>query len=161
MRCLASRMKGELHPSKKRSSDGVRHLVPTFLLMDDSANELLCFLVWPLQRQQWALPCNCLVDALPYSHCVMRSFPMCGVKVLHPVQYEGGRGGRGEGGGGRCGSDNNLVIAQPSGGIIVIFRPQFCPRKPQKDRYGHEPVRISNTWCDGCRGAIEVQDTHI
>ena len=21
--------------------------------MDDSANELLCFLVWPLQRQQW------------------------------------------------------------------------------------------------------------
>ena len=32
-------MKGELHPSKNRSSDGLRHLVPTFLLMDDSAND--------------------------------------------------------------------------------------------------------------------------
>ena len=52
VRCLVSRMKSELHPSKNRSQDGLRHLVPTFLLMDDSANELLCFLVWPLQRQQ-------------------------------------------------------------------------------------------------------------
>ena len=51
--------------------------------MDDSANELLCFLVWPFQRQQWVLLCNCLVGALPYSHYVMRSFPLRGVKVLH------------------------------------------------------------------------------
>ena len=29
VRCSASRMKGELHPSKNRSSDGLRHLVPT------------------------------------------------------------------------------------------------------------------------------------
>ena len=43
VRCSASRMKGELHPSKNRSEDGLRHLVPTFLLMDDSANELLVF----------------------------------------------------------------------------------------------------------------------
>ena len=43
VRCSASRMKGELHPSKNRSKQGLRHLVPTFLLMDDSANELLCF----------------------------------------------------------------------------------------------------------------------
>ena len=35
-------MKGELHPSKNRSQDGLRHLVPTFLLVDDSVNEL-CF----------------------------------------------------------------------------------------------------------------------
>ena len=35
-------MNGELHPSKNRSKDGLRHLVPTFLLMDGSANELLC-----------------------------------------------------------------------------------------------------------------------
>ena len=71
VRCSASRMKGELHPSKNRSKDGLRHLVPTFLLMDDSANELPWFLVWPLQRQQWAYfllyfeVCNCLVGALP------------------------------------------------------------------------------------------------
>ena len=58
VRCSASRMKGELHPSKNRSYDGLRHLVPTFLLMDDSANELLCFLVRPRQRQQWILLCN-------------------------------------------------------------------------------------------------------
>ena len=51
--CSASRMKGELHPSKNRSYLGLRHLVHTFLLMDDSANDLICFLVWPLQRQQW------------------------------------------------------------------------------------------------------------
>ena len=39
-RCSASRMNGELHPCKNRSLDGLRHLVPTFLVMDDSANEL-------------------------------------------------------------------------------------------------------------------------
>ena len=33
--------------------------------MDDNANELLCVLVWPLQRQQWVLLCNRLVGALP------------------------------------------------------------------------------------------------
>ena len=55
VRCSASRMKGELHPSKNHSYDGLRHLVPTFFLMDDSANEIFCFLVWPLQRQQWVL----------------------------------------------------------------------------------------------------------
>ena len=53
VRCSASRMKGDVHPSKSRSQDGLRHLVPTFLLMDDSANELRCLLVSPLQRQQW------------------------------------------------------------------------------------------------------------
>ena len=88
VRCSASRMKGELHPSKNHSYDGLRQLVPTFLLMDDSANELLCFLVWLLQRQQWVLLCNCLVGALRYSQYVMRSFPLCGVKVLHPAQCD-------------------------------------------------------------------------
>ena len=34
-------MKGELHPSKNRLQDKIRYPVPTFLLMDDSANELL------------------------------------------------------------------------------------------------------------------------
>ena len=33
-------MKSELQLSKNRSYDEVRHLVPSFLLMDDSANEL-------------------------------------------------------------------------------------------------------------------------
>ena len=30
---------------------------------------------------------NCLVDALPYSHYVVRSFPLCGVRILHPAQH--------------------------------------------------------------------------
>ena len=34
-------MKGELRPSKNRLQDGLRHVMSTFLLMDDSANELL------------------------------------------------------------------------------------------------------------------------
>ena len=42
--------------------------------------------VGPLQRQQWVLPCNCLLDASPYSHYVMPSFPLCGVMVLHPAR---------------------------------------------------------------------------
>ena len=33
-------MKGELRPSKNRTYDGLRHLVPTFLRMDDFATEL-------------------------------------------------------------------------------------------------------------------------
>ena len=67
MRCSAS-MKGELHPSQSRSYDGLLHLVPNSLLMSDSTNGLPCFLVWPLQRKQWVLLCNCLV--LPCSHCL-------------------------------------------------------------------------------------------
>ena len=39
VRCWASRLKGELHPSKNRSQDGLRHRVPTFLLMDDSVRQ--------------------------------------------------------------------------------------------------------------------------
>ena len=56
--------------------------------MDGSANELLRFLVWSLQGQQWVSLCNCLVGALPYSHYVMRSFPLCAVRVLFPAQYD-------------------------------------------------------------------------
>ena len=43
VRCSASRTEGELHPSKNRSYNELRHLVPTILPMDDSANKLLCF----------------------------------------------------------------------------------------------------------------------
>ena len=88
VRCSASRMKGELHSSNNRSQDGLRHRVPTFLLMDDSANELLCFLVWPLQRQQWVLLCNCVVGDIHYPQHVMGAFLLCGVMVLHPAQYD-------------------------------------------------------------------------
>ena len=42
VRSWTSRMKGDVHPSKSRSQDGLRHLVPTFLLMDDGANEFRC-----------------------------------------------------------------------------------------------------------------------
>ena len=61
-------------------------IVPAFLLMDGSANELLCFLVWPLHKQQWVLVCSCLVGASPYSHYVMRSFPLeaLGRRVFMP-----------------------------------------------------------------------------
>ena len=86
--------KGELHPSKNRSYDGLRHLGSTFLPVDDSANELLGFLVWPLQRHQWVLLHNCLVGALPYSHYVTRSFPLCGVRVLHSAHHYLTRRGR-------------------------------------------------------------------
>ena len=34
----------------------------------------------------YVLLCNSLVGALPYSYYVMRSFPLCGVRALHPVQ---------------------------------------------------------------------------
>ena len=37
-------MKGELHPSKNLSEDGLRHLVFIFLLTDDSANDFL--VIW-------------------------------------------------------------------------------------------------------------------
>ena len=45
VRCSASRMKGELHPSMNHSQDGLRHLVPTLLRMDDRADELY-FVFW-------------------------------------------------------------------------------------------------------------------
>ena len=35
---------------------------------------------------EMATPCNCLVDALPYTHCVILSFLLFGVKVLYPAQ---------------------------------------------------------------------------
>ena len=79
-------MKGELRPSKNRSYHGLQHLVPIFLFTDDSANELLRFLVWPLQRALGItikLPRGCL----PYSRYEMRSFPLRGVRVLHSAQY--------------------------------------------------------------------------
>ena len=43
VRCSASRMKGELHLSKNRSYDGLRHFVPTFLLTDDSGKLVTLF----------------------------------------------------------------------------------------------------------------------
>ena len=46
VRCSASRMKGELHPSKNRSQDGIRRLVHAFLLCDQQGKIfILCFLV--------------------------------------------------------------------------------------------------------------------
>ena len=39
VRCSASRMKGELHPFKNRSCDGLRRLVPTFLLTRMGGNK--------------------------------------------------------------------------------------------------------------------------
>ena len=52
------------------------------------ANELICFLVWPLQRQQWELPCK-TASWVPYHiHTTCCDYsPLCGVTVVHPVQY--------------------------------------------------------------------------
>ena len=44
------------------------------------------FLVWPLPKTAMGIQCNCLVGALPYTHCVIRSSPLRGVKVLHRAQ---------------------------------------------------------------------------
>ena len=88
VRFPASRIKGELPHFKNARKTDFRHLAPTFLLVDDNANELLCFLVRPPQRQQWVLLFNCLVGALPYSPYMMRSFPLCGVTVHYPAHYD-------------------------------------------------------------------------
>ena len=37
---------------------------------------------------EWVQLCNCLVGTLPRSHYVMRSFPLCGVRVLYSAQYD-------------------------------------------------------------------------
>ena len=61
VRCPASRMKGETasfrEPHVRRTSAPFAY----FLLMDDSANDLLCFLVRPLLRLQFVSLCISLV----------------------------------------------------------------------------------------------------
>ena len=51
-----------------------------------------CFVLWCGHSRDsngyWILLCNCLVGVLPYSHYVMRSFPLCGVRVFYPAQYD-------------------------------------------------------------------------
>ena len=79
VRCWASRMKGELHPTKNVFPRRI------FLRKDDSVNELTHFLVWPLPETATGVLSNCLVGALPYAQYVIRSSPLCRVKVL-PAQ---------------------------------------------------------------------------
>ena len=82
-------MKGELHPSNNSPWDGLRRLVTNLLLMDNSANELyFVFLYDSIYGDGYYYLCECLMSALLYSHCVMRCFPLGGVKVLHPAQYD-------------------------------------------------------------------------
>ena len=68
-------MKRELHPLLKWISSH----------MDDSVNEVIFFLVWPLPETAMGLLCSCLVAALPYTHYVIRSTPVCGINSL-PAQ---------------------------------------------------------------------------
>ena len=72
VRCPASRVKGELHPTKKRVWGGFS------CKTDGSVNGSIHYLVWPLPM---GLLCNCFVGVLPYTRYVIRSFPLCGVKV--------------------------------------------------------------------------------
>ena len=53
--------------------------------MVDSVSDIIYFLVWPLPETAMSLVCNWLEGALPCTHYVMRSSPLCGVKVL-PAQ---------------------------------------------------------------------------
>ena len=67
--------------------------------MDGSANELLCFMVWPLQIQQWVLLCNCLVGVLQYSHYTMRYNSPCaelGFSTPHMIEIDNHHYGRHE-----------------------------------------------------------------
>ena len=58
VRCLASRMNGEPHPTKNR-------FFKTGLHMDDNSNELMYFLVLPLLETATGVLCSRLVGALP------------------------------------------------------------------------------------------------
>ena len=40
--------------------------------MDDSVNELIYFLMWPLPQTAMGLLCDCFVGALPYTHYQVR-----------------------------------------------------------------------------------------
>ena len=69
VRCSASRMKGELHPSTNRSyKDGLRHLVPTFLaslwMTAPTRFTLFSGVATPSREREAATVCtmyNCLV----------------------------------------------------------------------------------------------------
>ena len=59
-------MKGELPPTKSLFEGGLRHVVRTFLHMDDSVVwPNLRSRVWPLSETAMGMLRNCLVGALP------------------------------------------------------------------------------------------------
>ena len=51
--------------------------------MDDSVNKLIYYLVGPIPETAMGVLFICLVGALPYTHYVIQSSPLCGVDVLH------------------------------------------------------------------------------
>ena len=74
---------------KAARKTGFRHLVPTFLLMDDIANEL--YIVFWCGHSRDSNGYYYVIASwvpLPYSHYVMRSFPLCGVSVLQTAHYD-------------------------------------------------------------------------
>ena len=54
--------------------------------MDDSVNQWIRFLVWPLPETATCLLCNCLVGALPYTHYGGRNM-FLPKQVLLTVRY--------------------------------------------------------------------------
>ena len=80
-RCWASRMKHELHPAKNL------FLKADFLHKDDSVNDLIYYLVWPLAETAMALLCDCLVGALPYTHYVI-DHPPCAEGMFSPHEHD-------------------------------------------------------------------------
>ena len=79
VRCPASRMKGELHPTIRTACEADLH-------MDDSFNEFIDSPVWALPETAMGVLCTCLLGVPYQKHHVIRSFSLCGAKVLHLTQ---------------------------------------------------------------------------
>ena len=88
VRCSASRMKGELHPSKNRPLVRPASAPCVAYGLQRPMSYLVFWCGHSRDSNEWVLLCICLVGASPCSHYAMRSFPLCGVRVLHPAQYD-------------------------------------------------------------------------
>ena len=151
VRCSASRMKGELHPSKNRSSDGLRHLMPTCSWMTAPMSYFVFFGAATPETAMGILLCNCLVGALPYSHYVMRSLPLCGRGGGMAFVCVGGifgetageRGGGGNGGG--CEQNISKVV--------------FCRVRTNHTRGIYPGYYPAKSFCEFCRTFIPAPGT--
>ena len=82
-------MIGELHPNKNHLRGGLRHLVRSFLHVDDSVEGLdLCSSVAGSRERNGHLPCHCLVGARQRTRYVVLSSLLCQGKVLQPALYQ-------------------------------------------------------------------------
>ena len=90
VRCTSSRMKRAkcILPRTTRYTDvGTLYLLSCFWMTAPMSHKLFSGVATP-ETAMGNLLCKCFVGALPYSHYVMRSFPLCGVRVLHTAQHD-------------------------------------------------------------------------